>query len=287
MNSSRIMWIVVLLAVLVVINLPLPASLRLKFGARDGFAPYQNIMAALLDKGHEAFRFVVSAHAATRERDALATAVVELKQELRHMEAAARENEELRAMLGYKQSARHKLLLCGVVSRGDVSGWWQTVRLNRGSLDGIQPDMAVVTDKGLAGKTVEVSQRTADVILLTDPACKVACKFTRTGALGVMRGGGVKTVGDTFLEVLCAPRPFRVDYVAKDQDIQNGDEVVTSGLGGIFPREIHIGTVERIGQHSSGLYQCADVVPSADLHALRYVFVVLSSETATGDHGRK
>jgi len=279
--------LVVLLALLVVLNLPLPVSLRMKLGARDGFAPYQSIMAALVDRGSQAFRFVASARSATRDRDELATTVAELKQELRHMEAAARENEELRALLGYKQEVRYKLVLCGVISRGDVSGWWQTVRLNRGSLDGIMPDMAVVTDKGLVGKTTEVSQRTTDVVLLTDPTCKVACKFSRTGALGVLRGAGVKTVGDTSLEVLCAPRPFRVDYVAKDQEIQNGDEVFTSGLGGVFPREISIGTVERIGQHSSGLYQCADIVPSADLDSLRYVFVILSSETAAPAAARK
>ena len=66
-----------------------------------------------------------------------------------------------------------------------------------------------------------------------------------------------------------------MDYIPRDQKIFENDEVMTSGLGGVYPEGLVVGTVSRMDMDPSGLYQRADVVPSADLSDLRYVFVVL------------
>ena len=124
------------------------------------------------------------------------------------------------------------------------------------------------------GKTVEVSHHTARVLLLTDPTCKVAAKFPRNGAVGILRGGGVSLTGKAMLEILCAPDPCRMDFIAKDAPLHRGDEVVTSGLGGVFPAGLTVGYMQSVYMDRSGLYQHADVVPAADMGVLNRVFVL-------------
>jgi rod shape-determining protein MreC len=201
--------------------------------------------------------------------------VVTLREEVRRLETLGRDNEELRELLGFKSTHRYKLVIGEVVSRGDATGWWQTLTLNKGADDGILTDMAVITPRGLAGRTTEVSRHTATVMLITDPTCRVSCKFSRTGALGIVRGGGVSLGGDAKMAMFYSPRPHRMDYVAKEQKIFENDDIVTSGLGGVYPEGLPVGSVIKTDIDPSGLYQRADVLSSADMSRLRYVFVVL------------
>jgi rod shape-determining protein MreC len=77
------------------------------------------------------------------------------------------------------------------------------------------------------------------------------------------------------MELMCPPQPFRVDYVALEHEIQPGDEVLTSGLGGVYPGGVVVGYVKAVYVEPGGLYRTATVVPSADLGALQYVFVLV------------
>jgi len=271
------MWIAgaVVLVVLILLNLPLPASVRVKMVSRDNLAPFHNVMGFLLDRTLRIGSYVADASRAAGERERMLTEVATLHEEVRRLETLERDNEELLELLGFKSTHRYKLVICEVVSRGDATGWWQTLTLDKGSDDGILTDMAVITTRGLAGRTTDVSRRTTTVMLLTDPTCRVSCKFTRTGALGIVRGGGVSMGGDAKMAMFYAPRPNRMDYVAKEQKIFENDEVVTSGLGGVYPEGLPVGSVIKTDIDPSGLYQRADVLPSADMSRLRYVFVVL------------
>lgn len=282
MSDNRYFRVILLLAVVIVLNLPLPAALRIESAARDGFAPFQNVMWLALHKGREAGRSIIGVRSAVRERRRLEVEVARLQEELRRLSALEQQNERLREQLGFKARARHKLVLARVIGRGDASGWWQTLRLNRGSADGITPDMAAITSEGLVGRVRDVSRHACDVLLLTDPNCRVACKFARTEAFGIARGSGVAVNGDVQLEMLSAARPFRVEYIAKAHHILKGDKVVTSGLGGIFPEGLLIGRVTRAGLDESGLYRRAIVEPAADIGSLQYVFIVIEAAGPRG-----
>jgi len=148
------------------------------------------------------------------------------------------------------------------------------VRVNRGSEEGIKSGAAVLTVDGLVGRTTAVSRHTSDVLLIADPTCKVACRVKRTGALGVLSGTGVSAGGKSKLDMLCGLKPGRLDYIAKERRVLKGDEIVTSGLGGVFPEDLPVGRVVSSGLHVSGLYQAAEVMPSAMIEALRYVFII-------------
>ena len=85
--------------------------------------------------------------------------------------------------------------------------------------------------------------------------------------------------GDAALDMQCPLDPCRVDYVSLNAEIDTGDEVVTSGLGGTYPPGISLGTVLSVEIDRSGLYQAAQLIPSADLRKLRYVFVVREEQS--------
>jgi len=264
-----------LLAVLILLNLPLSVSSRIKAGLRDGLVPFQNTVSLLVCKGRETLSFALNARKAVSERQKMLGEITGFRREVRRLEALKEDNRDLRKLLGFKSRQERKLILCEATARGDVSGWWQTIRLNKGSYDGIGRNMAVITTDGLIGKTIEVSRHTCDVLLITDPNCKVASELSRTEAFGIVRGKGVALNGDMKLEMLCAAHPCRMDYIPKDQEARQGDEVITSGLGGVYPRGLLVGYVQKSEVDPSGLYQCADIVPAAKMAVLRYAFIVV------------
>jgi rod shape-determining protein MreC len=164
---------------------------------------------------------------------------------------------------------------CRVIARDDGYGWWQTLRLDKGGGDGIGENMPVIAAGGLVGKTIDVSDQTCDVLLISDRNFKASVRFEQEGSFGVLRGGGVSLRGVHKLGVFCAPLPFQVDYLRKDLVIRPGEAVMTSGLGGAFPAGLVVGAVSEVAPDETGLYQIAEVTPTADLARLSEVLVVV------------
>ena len=186
----------------------------------------------------------------------------------------------MRKLLTFKEHSLLRLIPCEVIARGEMVGWWQTVQLDKGRADGATTNLAVITCDGLVGKIVEVSRQTSTARLITDQNSKISCRFPRSSVFGIAKGVGVALSGKPEMEILCAAEPARMDYIAKDAAILKGDEVVTSGLGGVFPGDLLVGYVEKTYMDDSGLYQHADIIPAADLRSLTHVFIVLQEPSA-------
>jgi rod shape-determining protein MreC len=272
-EGRYLIWLLVLGAVLL-LNLPLPLSMRIESGARDGFAPFQNFMTLAWYR----LGGLVSLHRADAiqaERRAQLAELAALRERVRQLEGFELENQVLRRQLGFTILSTHRLLLCEVVARGDLSGWWRTIRLGKGSTDGIRAGLAVTSGDGLVGRVHAVSRYTCDVLLLTDPNCRIAARCRRTGAHGIVTGAGIRMTHTVPLEMLAAVRPCVMDYVPRAQALEPGDEIVTSGLGGVFPEGLRVGQVVAAETDVSGLYQRADVRPLAPLDTLKYAFIVM------------
>jgi rod shape-determining protein MreC len=233
-------------------------------------------MSLFLARARGSVRVLLHAREVVREKEALLAENAELRYENQSLRILERENNEFRRLLGFQKRQGRKLVLCEVLSRGDSSGWWQIITLSRGSDSGIRNDMAVVTADGLVGRTQTVSRQSCDVLLITDPNCKVACRLVRGGAFGIVRGKGVSIMGDPKLEMLGHVQPLQMDYVPRDTVLKAGVFVETSGLGGVYPEGLSVGRVIGISRDRSGLYQRVALQPSAALGALKYVFVVVN-----------
>lgn len=175
----------------------------------------------------------------------------------------AGENERLRSSLGYMERSNYRLLPARVVSR-DSSTWWNTIKINRGSDHGIEPDMAVLTDQGLVGKTTTVAATMSVVLLLVDETCKVAANVQGTPAQGILAGGRSSTT-NTPIVIL--------GFLARDADLSEGQRVYSSGVGGVFPPGIFLGTVRDFEIRE--LQGQAEVTPAVDFGKLQDIFVVL------------
>ncbi len=257
-------WLGLLALLLAVLNLPPAASQSVKNLVRETIAPLQESMTDLLRSLREGVTSVRGLGGLVEENKRLSQEVVRLLAQQRENKVLQRENEDLRRQLGFVARAAEDLVAGEVISRSR-DGWWSTLRINKGASDGLKPEQAVISMDGLVGKTVSVSERTADVLLLSDPTCRVAAQILRTGSFGLVAGRGPSWEG----QVVC-----RMEFINKNVPIVPGDEVITSGLGGVFPKGLLIGYVDRVYTDRTGLYQYADIISQADLGLLQYVFAV-------------
>ena len=260
------------LIVLAMMNLPDSASRRVKGAVRDGISPLQAALRGGVRELREILRYIRGIGDLALENRALSEEIVYLRGEMRMARELERDNQMLRDLLGFVKRSPHRLISCEVIGR-DSTGWWQTVRLDRGAASGVAEGRAVITPAGLIGRTVAVSSHTADVLLLSDPACRVSVRLARSGVFGVVAGLGAKP-GE---QPAC-----RMDYISRAADVQEGDEVVTAGMGGLFPKGLLVGQVRRVVPHEEGLYQTAWIDSAARLGELEYAFVTATMDDLAG-----
>lgn len=174
------------------------------------------------------------------------------------------ENEvnRLRLALAYRERSIFKLVPAEVMTR-DSSTWWRTLTVNRGRRDGIEGDMAVVTEQGLVGKTTTVSESIAIVLLLSDENCRVAASVEGSREQGIVSGERVVGSLTPVLEL---------NFLTKQANLQPGQKVYTSGVGGVFPSGLLIGTVREYKVRE--LDGQARLAPAVDLTKLEDLFVV-------------
>jgi rod shape-determining protein MreC len=200
-----------------------------------------------------------------RENKSLQVANKELSatnQTLRGLEA---ENNRLRNALGYKERAVFTLVPARIIAR-DASTWYNSVTIDRGSQEGLKEDMPVLTEEGLVGKTSVVSEHSATVILLSDENCRVAANVENSREQGIVQGE--RTSSNAIPQVT-------LNFLSKTANLKAGQKVHTSGVGGVFPPGVLVGTVREFKMRE--LDGQATIVPAVDLTTIEDVFVVTSA----------
>ena len=258
---------------LLVVAFVLPASLSLKGkgAVRGVVAPAERGTSGLGQRLSEAVSAIRGMGGAVEKNRELSHDLVRIQARLSQLVDVEEDNQRLRTAFKFHHQTPFSMIPCDVISR-NISGWWNTVRIGKGSAAGIRENHAVISPDGLVGKTIEVSKRTAEVLLVCDPACRVSAKVERANIFGLVRGGGVDLKGHPIA---------RMDFIDKDTEVLEGDAVVTSGLsgeGGVSPKGVHIGYVVKVHRDGSGLFQYAEITPSATVSLLDYVFVVSASD---------
>ena len=232
MRENRfIVWVILGAALLVVLNLPESLTFRIKALVRDSLAPLQDALSGFERKTGESVRFIRGIGGLTEENRKMADELAHLRQEVRNLKALEKENRELRVQLRFQEGSRGRMIPAEVIAR-DLTGWWETIRLDKGSFQGVDRDMAVISSDGLVGKTISAAARSSDVLLISDPGCKVSARVARTGAFGIVSGTGAGGGG----QVIC-----QMDFINKNTPVLAGDEVVTAGMTGVFPKGLRAG----------------------------------------------
>jgi rod shape-determining protein MreC len=273
-DRSIVIWVLVAAVLLTVLNLPPAVSARAKGAVREAVAPLQSVLSGFSRKVSESVKSIRGIGGLMIENEKMAAELAHLRNEVRDLKSLEQENADLRQQMQFARRSNYRLIPCEVIAR-DITGWWQTIRLGKGTANDLTLNTAVVTTDGLVGRTADVSTHTCDVLLISDPACKVSAQISRTGAFGIVCGRGASASG----QIVC-----EMEFINKNVPVLAGDEVVTSGLGGVFPKGLLIGYVDRAETDESGLFQKADILPKADIGALTYVFVVAGQANPVDDY---
>ena len=195
-----------------------------------------------------------------KENKDLKRELQELKLQMNRYREADLANERLRALLNFKKSIATPLLPAQLVAF-DPSGWFQTILIDKGRNDGVVLDMAVVSAEGLVGRVIGMGNHHDKVLLILDGNSAVDAYIQRSRARGVLVGLGRE---------LCL-----LKYVQRNEDVQVGDKVISSGMGGVFPKGLLVGTVQEVVRASSGLFQRVEVEPAVNFSRLEEVLVVI------------
>lgn len=201
------------------------------------------------------------------EWEALEKQNAELKAKSVDYDEVLAENKRLRALLNFQASHPQHNLLAGAVISRDYGTWSNTIIINKGSSDGVAKDMAVITPQGVVGFISDVSINSSRVQLMLDPRTSIGAIVQRSESRvsSVVRGNGNDPMEPQFVNI------------AKDADILEGDTLVTSGFGMIYPKGLYIGKIVSIHQSDNDFVKYAVIRPGVDFDKLEEVFVVLSS----------
>lgn len=210
--------------------------------------------------------FFKDIEAVRRENEALKTQVSELEKQNRELESFRDKNEELRAALNLKPQFGDYQFLGANITAIDPGNWFNIFKIDIGSKEGVQGDYPVVTSgKGLVGRVLSSDLTSSKVLTIIDEESAVAGWISKTG------GGHAIVRGDMVLKEqgLC-----KMDYIPLEVDVEVGDVIETSGLGGVFPKGILIGKVIEVRKTNSEMDRYAVIQPAADLKRLEEVYVL-------------
>jgi rod shape-determining protein MreC len=253
----------VVLVAIILLSLPGRVTSRLKMAVGSWFLPLFGLASAGQQLPADLADSVLTRHELLKQVDALRRENQQLRSQAVQSLAIARENDQLRNLLGWQRQSPWRLKLANVVMR-DPANWWRTVQIDLGSRDGLRENLPVITSAGLVGRVSSVSLTRAQIVLIGDPNCRVSATVENPARdIGVIVASGPV---DTSLVDLT--------YLASSANLKPGQSVVTSGLGGVFPKGIPIGQVVDSRSVEFGLYTDARVKLNANLGSLEQVWVL-------------
>jgi len=239
-------------------------------GTQEALAPIETGASRALKPVRDLFGWVGDSFDAKSENKKLKKEVEDLRSEVAAAETAKRDAKELRGLVGlgcedgFPQGTKPvtaRVIACS------PTVWYSTVKIDKGSSDGVKVDQPVVASGGLAGKVTNVTGGTSEVTLVTDASSAVSAQIMPEGASGIVQ----PEVGN--------PKKLLLDFVEKGKRVTEGTTVVTSGfrssrVESLFPRGIPIGKVTKADLQEIELYQRVTIEPFADLRRLDYVQVL-------------
>lgn len=226
-------------------------------------APLQTVITFTIDRTARFIQNYVFLINTRRDLSAIVEENRKLLNTIHNFKEIEVENKRLRSLLQFQDKVEDKKITAQVIAK-DVSTEFRSIRINKGALAGIQRGMAVVTHEGVVGKILRVTAEYSDVLTVLDNLSSVDAIIQRSRARGVLEG---------MTDFSCILR-----YALRTDDIEVGDVAVSSGLDGIYPKGLMLGSVIKVTKKSYGVTQDVEVRPSVDFSKLEEVLVILRQD---------
>lgn len=223
-------------------------------------APVQAVMANVAQSADDAWARYLEIGRLRVENVRLRAQVEELGREVGSLREDVLAARRLERLLNVRQTLPGRTVAARVIAR-DSARWYSTVLIDRGTKDGVRRNDPVVGADGVVGRVIEAAATSSRVLLISDSRSAVGVLIQRSREAGVVEGLGGGTV--------------QLNYLSRAADVREGDVVVTSGLGGVFPKGLVVGTVMRLLREEGALVQTAMVRTAASLDRLEEVLVIV------------
>lgn len=229
-------------------------------GALNFISPVNKVISRVNNKVAEIWNDYADLVGVRKENKQLRESVKILNSRMIENREAVLANERLKKLLDLKNYLKVPSLAASVIGE-DGTPWFKTIIIDRGEVDGLREGMPVIAADGVIGQLIKVVARSSRVLLITDHASGVAGVIQRSRARGVVKGSGGGS---------CA-----LEFALAEEDVKVGDTVITSGIGGVFPKGLNIGEVSMVKKGEYGIFQTVEVRPAVNLARLEEVLVLL------------
>ncbi len=226
----------------------------------DIAAPVQRMIALPLEFVQDAWRHYVSILEVGQRNEELSSRLVLLEEENLQLREALVASGRLERIAEIRADFEVPMLSSELVGV-DPSPWFRSVLVDRGQTHGVLSGMPVISELGLVGLVTATSTRASKAKLVLDRQSAVDGIVQRSRSRGIVRGRGTDQLD--------------FEFVVRGSDVRIGDVVISSGLGGVYPKGIRIGEVTAVSDPGSELLQTAKLVPAVDFGRLELVFVML------------
>jgi rod shape-determining protein MreC len=230
------------------------------------FAEVQRATSTAIGGMRSSWTDYVALQEVRRENERLRTEVAQLQVRLQQERALAQRSRTLESLLDLRTEAELPTLAASVIA-GGASPDFRTITIDKGTIEGLRTDMAVISPAGVVGRVITPTARAAKVQLLIDRNAAAGALVERSRAQGVAVGTGGE---------------LRLDYVSGTADVQVGDTVVTSGIDGIYPKGFVIGQIESV-ERDRGAFNAIRVRPAVEFMSLEAVLIVLAPPAAADE----
>lgn len=224
--------------------------------------PVQNGLTYLKNKISGNSTFFTDINKLKEENEELQAKNSELEQYLRELENIKTENEMLKGYMNLTEKYGEYQTIPAYVINKDISNYSKTIIINVGKNDGIKENMTVIADEGLVGYIVSVTDTTAKVQTIIDTASSVSATMSSTDESIICKG------------TLDSTKELKAMYIPTEYNIIQGDSIETSGLGGIYPKGIHIGTVKQVESTKNVTDRYAVIEVAVNFDKLSTVLVI-------------
>lgn len=229
-------------------------------------SPVQNLITYTLDSTGDVVNHYLLVADVSRENEKLKVEIDKLIQQNNQLREELRKRDRVAELLRYQEQRELKSVVATVIGK-DATQWARVVFINKGTQDGIRENLAVVTHAGVVGHVIQAGLNTSKVMLVVDGRSSIDTLFSHDRVSGIVVGTGME-----FCEM---------KYVPITAEVHVGDQIISSGLGGLYPKGLVVGTVISITKATQGLFQEITIAPSADFSRLEEVLVLLSEKAET------
>lgn len=226
-----------------------------------GIYPFQRLVLAPRDAIDHAQNWIDGAALARTEKEALQRQRIELAQLSTHAAQLSTENEQLRRLLNVAGTVTQPSVAVEVLYE-PANHFTRHLVFNKGELSGIRAGMPVIDEGGIVGQVVRVTPYTAEAAMLTDKSVSIPVQVMRNGLRLIAFGGGPSG-------------KVEVRYLTEGVDLQAGDTLITSGVGGVFPAGLSVASVDSVDYDTSSGFAVGIASPLSHPERYRHFLVLL------------